>query len=184
MNIKIIFLAVFSFSLIASASAQIYINKKKGVKINFFSETPVENIDAENLAATSIINKDSVVFKVPNKEFIFPKALMQEHFNENYMESSKYPYSTFRGKINESVDLSKDGVYEVTANGNINIHGVEKPTLMKGTMTVKGEDVRLVSSFKVKLEDHNIKVPKVVVKNIAEDIDVKVDANYNPYKKP
>jgi polyisoprenoid-binding protein YceI len=109
---------------------------------------------------------------------------MQEHFNENYMESAKYPKSTFRGKINEKTDLSKDGVYKVTCTGVMLMHGVEKVITMPGTFTVKGGDVNLVSSFKVKLDDYKIARPKVVMEKIAEELDIKINANYAPYKKP
>lgn len=161
--------------------AQIYKSKKNGVKVSFFSETPIENISAENVNANALIIKDSVVFKIPNKSFIFPKALMQEHFNENYMESDKYPNSTFRGQINEKVDFTKDGTHQVTCTGKINIHGVEKIVTLKGTITIKGNEITLNSTFDVRLDDHKIERPKVVMQNIAEVIRVKVDAQFNPY---
>jgi hypothetical protein len=163
------------------AKAQIFKSKKDGVKISFFSETPVENISAENTTSNALIVKDSISFKIPNKGFIFPKPLMQEHFNENYMESEKYKYSIFRGQFNEKIDFTKDGTYAVSATGKINIHGVEKLVTLKGTITIKGNDVMLNSSFEVKLADHNIERPKLVLQNIAEVIKVKVEAHFNPY---
>jgi hypothetical protein len=161
--------------------SQIYKSKKGGVKVSFFSETPMENISAENLAATALIIKDSIVFKIPNKSFIFPKSLMQEHFNETYMESDKNPYSTFRGQINEKIDLTKEGTYQVTSTGKINIHGIEKIVTLKGTLMVKGTEITLISNFGVRLDDHKIKRPKVVFQNIAEVIEVKLEAQFIPY---
>ncbi len=179
------FLKSFLFTTILLVSqfsySQIYKSKKGGVKVSFFSETPIENISAENVAATALIIKDSIVFKIPNKSFIFPKPLMQEHFNENYMESDKNPYSTFRGQINEKIDLTKEGTYQVTSTGKINIHGIEKIVTLKGTLIVKGTEITINSTFDVKLDDHKIERPKVVMQNIAEVIKVKVEAQLIPY---
>jgi len=105
---------------------------------------------------------------------------MQEHFNENYMESDKFPTASFKGKINDNVDLTKDGTYKVTASGTLNIHGVEKPRDIEGSVTVKGGNVSLSSNFRVKLEDHKIERPSVVFQNIAETIDVKINATLKP----
>ena len=167
------------------ASAQIYISKDKSAQIKFFSETPVENISATNDAVTSILNSstDSVVVKVPINAFIFPKSLMQEHFNENYMESAKYPNANFRGKINEEIDFSKNGEYKVTCTGNITIHGVTKPITIPGTLKVSDGKVTIDSKFYVKLKDHNIEVPKLVFQNIAESIQVTMNATYSAYVK-
>lgn len=163
------------------AQAQVYKSKKNGVKVSFFSETPIENISAENVNATALIVNDSVFFKIPNKSFIFPKALMQEHFNENYMESEKYPTSSFRGQINEKIDLTKDGNHQVTVTGKINIHGVERMVTLKGSISIKGGEITINSTFDVKLDDHKIQRPKVVMQNIAEVIKVKVEATLAPY---
>ena len=163
------------------ANAQVYKSKKDGVKISFFSETPIENISAENTKANVLMVNDSIFFKIPNKLFVFPKSLMQEHFNENYMESEKYPNSTFRGQINEKIDLTKEGTYPVTVTGKIFIHGVEKIATLKGTITVKGNEIIINSTFDVKLDDYKIQRPKVVMQNIAEVIKVKVEATLAPY---
>ena len=165
--------------------SQIYLSKDKSAQIKFFSETPVENISATNDAVTSILNSttDSIVVKVPVNAFIFPKSLMQEHFNENYMESKKFATSEFRGKVNEDIDYTKNGEYAATCTGNLRIHGVTKPVTLKGTMKVAEGKVTLDSKFSVKLVDYNIEVPKVVFKNIAEDIQVTMTATYSPYVK-
>ncbi len=175
--------AVSLFSI--TAYAQIYISKDKSAQIKFFSETPVENISATNDAVTSILNSstDSVIVKVPINAFIFPKSLMQEHFNENYLESAKYPTANFRGKINEKVDFTKNGENKVTCTGNMTIHGVTKPMTINGTLKVADGKVMLDSKFLVKLKDHNIEVPKLVFQNIAEEIQVSMTATYSAYVK-
>jgi polyisoprenoid-binding protein YceI len=108
---------------------------------------------------------------------------MQEHFNENYMESEKFPLSAFKGKINEVVDYTKDGVTKVTANGKLEMHGVTKEVSLIGTITVKENAVIIDARFQVKLEDYNIKVPSLYVKNIAETIDVTFNSSLLPFKK-
>lgn len=181
---KIIAIVALMFVGYSNINAQIFKSKKDEVKVSFFSETPIENISAVHSTSTSVIIGDSIKFSLSNTGFVFPKPLMQEHFNENYMESPKYPKSTFRGKINEKIDLTKDGVYKVTCTGVLYMHGVEKLITIPGTFTVKGGEVNLVASFKAKLDDYKIARPKVVMEKIAEEIDIKINANYAAYKKP
>lgn len=154
-------------------------------KISFFSETPVENIDATNKAAKPILNTATgdIQVKIVNTAFVFPKPLMQEHFNENYMESEKYPNTVFKGKINEKIDYTKDGVNNVTVTGKLDMHGVTKEITIKGTVTVKGAVLLLNTSFMIHIADYNIKIPSLVVKNIAEDVTVKLNATMKPYVK-
>mgnify|MGYP002634469255 CR=1 FL=1 len=153
--------------------------------VSFFSATPVENIEAFNTASTSLINvpKSEIAFRVPISSFQFEKTLMQEHFNENYMETEKFPYATFKGKLSDSLDISKDTIYNITATGMMNIHGVDRAETYTGTIEVKDGKASLKCEFKVKLKDHKIKIPKVVFTNIAEEIDVKVFFQYKPYEK-
>ncbi len=155
-------------------------------RVKFFSTTPVENIDAVNNEATSFINTKTgdIVFAVLIKSFRFEKALMEEHFNENYMESSKYPKSDFKGKINNlnEVNFQKDGEYAVKVSGNLTMHGVTKPVTADGKITVKGGKVFATSKFKVKLDDYKIERPAVVANKIADTIEVTVEADYEPKK--
>lgn len=147
-------------------------------KIHFFSEAPLENIEADAKEFVAVLNpvNRKFAFSVLITKFKFEKSLMQEHFNENYMESEKYPKGTFSGTINENVDLLKDSTYNVTVTGKLNIHGVEKERTMDATVKVKGGKMDISSKFKVKLADHNIEIPSMVVKNIAEVIDVDITA--------
>lgn len=146
-------------------------------KISFFSETPVENIKAETKTYAAALNPDTkkFAFSVMMTSFEFKKKQMQEHFNENYMESEKYPKSTFVGEIVENVNLLKDGKHTVNAKGKLTIHGVEKERTLPVSIEIKGGKLNLSSKFQVKLVDHNIEVPSIVVKNIAEIIDVHVE---------
>lgn len=179
---KKIILTLLTISLTFASRAQLYTSTQSA--IGFFSKTPVEDIKAESKEIKALINVQTkdVAFLVANTSFQFENKLMQEHFNEKYMESEKYPMSTFKGKIIEDIDLTKDGIYNVNVAGKLNIHGVEKDRNISGIITIKNGIKQIASSFKVQLAAHEIKVPKLVVAKIAEEIDVKVDANLAPKK--
>lgn len=165
------------------AFSQIYLGSSGDVA--FFSKSPIEDIEAHNSAVKPVLNSTTgdILYKIPIINFEFKSALMQEHFNENYMESDKYPMATFEGKINEEVDFSKNLTTSVTTTGTINIHGVAKPFTASGTVTVKGKDVILNSAFKVHLSDFNIVVPALYANNIPPDIDVTLFHILSPYSK-
>jgi hypothetical protein len=149
-------------------------------EISFFSKTPMEDIDAENKNVKALINTSTgeVAFIATNVGFHFEKPLMEEHFNENYMESDKYKVSVFKGKIVEDIDFTKDGKYNVTVKGFLNIHGVEKEREVPGIVSVENGKVNVLTDFVVKVKDHKIKIPKLVVKNIAETVKVAVNLNF------
>ncbi|MBV7531694.1 YceI family protein [Chitinophaga sp. sic0106] len=152
----------------------------KGATISFFSSAPLEDIEAKTSKAVSAINikTKAIYFKVPIASFDFEERLMQQHFNSTYLESDKYPDAEFKGNIQEEVDLSVAGTYNVTVAGTLTLHGVDKPYREKGTITVSGNTLQLNAKFNVKLADHKIKIPTIVVKNIAEQVAVTVNATY------
>lgn len=147
---------------------------RKG-ETSFFSETPLENIAAVNKNVISLIDfgKGEIAVKMTMTDFKFQNHLMEEHFNENYMESEKYPSATFVGKFQEPIDISKNGIYEVVAKGQLTMHGVQKERILKGKLLVNANEITLVSDFNVSLKDHNIEVPTLVITKIAEVINVK-----------
>lgn len=153
-------------------------------KVGFFSKTPIEDIDGTSRSVLAVMNtaKNEMAIIITNTTFSFPNKLMEEHFNEKYMQSDKYPTSTFKGKINEAVDLSKDGEYKVTVTGKLNIHGVELERTISGTITVKNGEIKMVATFPVKNADHKIEIPKLVASKIAESLDVNVDITLLPKK--
>ena len=106
----------------------------------------------------------------------FNSPLQREHFNENYMESKKYPKASFTGKIIEAIDFQKDGTYSIRAKGQLNIHGVEQERIIKSQLEVSGNKIKIQSTFSVPLSDHNITIPKIVYQKIAEEITITVDA--------
>lgn len=147
---------------------------RKG-ETSFFSETPLENIAALNKNVVSLIDftKGEIAVKMTMTDFRFQNHLMEEHFNENYMESEKYPTGTFSGKIQESIDISKNGTYDISARGQLTMHGVQKERIMKGKLIVNGNEITLISDFDIALKDHKIEVPTLVITKIAEVISVK-----------
>jgi polyisoprenoid-binding protein YceI len=176
---------VAAFLMIGNiAQAQKFMTKNGN--ISFFSSMPMENIEAHNKQVNSAIDSKTgdFVVKVLIKSFEFEKALMQEHFNENYMESDKFPNATLSGKIKNiaDVDFAKDGSYPADVEGKLTIHGVTKDVTEKGTITVKGGKVNAVSTFNVTLADYGIEIPNTVVNNISKTIQVKVDLNLEPLK--
>lgn len=143
-------------------------------EVSFYSDTPLETIEALNQKSGAIINSDTreVAVQMRITDFIFPNKLMQEHFNENYMESEKYPTATFKGKIKEQVDFTIPGTYPVTADGVLTIHGVAQPVTVKGNIASTGKDLKLEFKFQVRPEEFQIEVPSLVITKIAEEIDV------------
>ncbi len=156
-------------------------------KITFSSEAPLEKIEASNQKATSIIDiaTGKMEFAVLIKAFQFEKALMQEHFNENYMESDKYPKAIFKGTIADisAVDFSKDGNYPVKVKGKLTIHGETNEVEAEGTINVKDGKISAISTFEVAVADYKIKIPSVVKDNIAKTVQISVDMNYELFKK-
>jgi polyisoprenoid-binding protein YceI len=117
------------------------------------------------------------------KGFEFDKKLMEEHFNEKYMESDKYPYATFSGKVNETIDYTKNGTYKVTLTGKLDMHGVVKDRTIEGTVTIKDGEISFESKFIVALKDHNIEIPSIVAQNIAETVEVTIKTTLIEFKK-
>jgi hypothetical protein len=180
---KKILLSATTILLSAHLFAQIYIAKT--CVIGFLSKTPVEDITGINSSTKPLLNAGTgdIQMKIAMTGFIFEKPLMQEHFNENYVESEKFPVAIFKGKINEKVDYTKDGEYKVTVTGKLNLHGVEKDKTIDGVITIKGGVISLLSNFKIKFADHNIVIPGLYSGIIPEDTDVRLEAIMEPFKK-
>lgn len=177
--IGIISLMLFTTNI---SYSQIWVAKNAYVR--FFSKTPIEDIEGITKTGSSALNAKTgkIIFKVSMTSFKFEKALMQEHFNENYMESDKFPTGDFDGQILDLPDLSKNGEYSVKIKGSFTIHGVKKEREIPATLVVSDGKMSGKASFKVKCVDHNIEIPKLVVKNIAEDLDVTIQVEYAPKK--
>ncbi|MBL7918288.1 MAG: YceI family protein [Bacteroidia bacterium] len=166
-------------------NAQIYKAKEGTTNITFFSAAPLEDITATNKGGIIVYNSvtNEIQIRVSVISFKFKNSLMEEHFNENYMETEKFPNAMFKGKINEAVDLTKDGETKITVTGKMEIHGETKEETYEGTITKKGNELTIKTKFKIKIVDYKIKVPSMYVKNIAEVVDVDVYSVLEPFQK-
>ena len=179
----LVILSILAFLQTEYVSAQIYTSQ--AAQISFFSSARMEDIEATSKKAGVVLNTSTkeVMFKVLITSFVFKNGLMQEHFNETYMESDKYPYAEFKGKINEAVDLTKAGTYNVTVTGTLTIHGIAVPRTISGVVTVAAGTVTITADFMVPVSAHKIDIPKDKISNIAQDIKVSVQADCIPYVK-
>ncbi|MFA6275173.1 MAG: YceI family protein [Pedobacter sp.] len=182
-NSSLILLLLLYFAFIISASAQTYVGKN--IKTNIFSSTPVEDIKAASTTGTAVIvvQTQELAVQVPIKSLEFDKKMMQEHFNENYMESEKYPVAKFKGTIEPKIDWKKDGEYPVFAKGVLTVHGVDKPRTIAGRISIKNGTPTLSSTFDVACAAHEIKIPSLVFTKIAEIIKVTIQGTLNLLNK-
>ena len=156
------------------AFAQQY--KSKEGSVHFFSEAPMENIEAENNTVAGIIDVASgeFAFRVKIEDFNFAKSLMQEHFNENYMESERYPFATFTGFMTDFQDLDLSEKQMVQVRGQMTMHGVNQSVNVDASIWMQDEELHLISKFGVKLTDYKIDIPKIVMYKIAEEVVVTI----------
>lgn len=163
-------------------SAQQYLGKEGYVR--FFSEAPMENIEAKNHQVAGVIDMRTgeFAFRLKIEDFQFKKSLMQEHFNENYLESELYPLSTFTGMIEGLGDLDLSNQQEVEVSGEMLMHGVKQALTVKATVSMKEEKLELTANFPIRLADYQIEIPKLVFYNIAEVVDVSIQMNLSKLK--
>lgn len=176
---------LLSLTILSNANAQDKYFTKTG-KIYFNCTGGVEKIEATNKTTTSVLDAKSgmIQFSLLMKGFEFERALMMEHFNENYVETEKFPKSTFAGAIvnNSEVNYGKDGSYAVKVKGKLTMHGETKEVEAPGKIIVKGGKVAAVSDFTVKLSDFGIKIPGAVQDKISNDVKISVDLALEPLK--
>jgi polyisoprenoid-binding protein YceI len=176
-----IWLLLLAAGFTQNSTAQKYFTKNGS--ISFFSTTALENIKADNNQVVSVLNAQTgdLQFSLNIKAFHFKKALMEEHFNENYLQSDQYPKASFRGNIAtiSSVNFNADGQYPVTVSGDLTLHGVTKKITTGAQIQVKAAKISGLAVFKIALADFNITVPKVVESNISKTIEITVNCLYD-----
>jgi polyisoprenoid-binding protein YceI len=179
---------ILSIALLASVSAtqaQKYFTRNG--HLGFFSKTNMEDIKANNESVTYIVDwtTGEIQISALQTNFKFEKALMQEHYNENYVESTKFPKATFKGKIENvnAINIKKDGTYTANVSGSLDIHGVSKYYTTKATFKVSGGHVVAETKFNVKCADHNIKIEANLKNNISESIEISAKADLTELKK-
>ncbi|RNL87852.1 YceI family protein [Sinomicrobium pectinilyticum] len=152
-------------------------------EVSFYSHTPVEDIKAENKQVLSIVDLASgeVAINILMKSFLFEKALMQEHFNENYVESDKFPKATFTGKINNLAEVLSGDNHVAEVRGRLTIHGITKPVEIEAKANIEGDKVILKGKFMIAVADYDIKIPAIVRNNIAREVEVSFKLEHLPY---
>ena len=179
---KRLFLFAFFLNIVIAVNAQKYMTKNG--YIGFFSHTPLEDIRGDNNQVAGIldISTGEMVFQALIKSFHFDRALLEEHFNENYMESDKIPKSSFKGKITNlsSVDFSKSGTYNVMVEGDLTIHDVTNKISTNGTVEILTGGINASSKFEIVPEDYKINIPGVVRDKISKAMEVTVTMKYAP----
>ncbi len=158
-------------------------------KVSFRSQTPIEEIYSENNQVASILKvegaKKIIAFNVIMRSFRFEKALMEEHFNEKYVHSEKYPTAKFIGEIKDDINLTTPGVHKnITIDGTMTFHGVSRQISIPADFEVgQNNEIKGFSSFKISPQEYNIEIPQLVSEKIASEIVVTVDALYKPSKQ-
>lgn len=172
----IFFVVLMSAALFSTAQLIL----TKSAIISFHSHTILEDIDAENknVLAAIDVGKKSVAFSCLMKQFVFPRKLMQQHFNENYVESDKFPKATFSGSYTEAVTIDKDGSYRININGKLTIHGVTRNIEAPATLVVQSGKIIGTTSFRLNPTDYNISIPFIVRDKIEKENTVKVKAEW------
>lgn len=177
---KLILFCLFTSGCTIAVYSQGDIYRTSKGQISFRSDAPLEIITASSTEFKGIIDPAALTFgfTVPVATFRgFNNGLQQQHFYENYMETSKYPDATFTGKIIEHIDLTVPGTYNVRAKGQLDIHGHPQERIIKVTLVSDGNQIHAKTSFVVPLVDHQIEIPKIVNQKIAQEIKVDVQAS-------
>ena len=155
-------------------------------KIEFHSKATMEDIEARNKTVMAVLDTKSgaLQFSAQMKGFEFEKALMQEHFNENYVESGKYPKADFKGVVvnNSDINYAKNGTYTAKVKGKLTMHGVTKDVETTGTIKVDAGKLDANSTFNIQLSDYNVKIPSVVKDKVSNNIKIVVDTRLEPLK--
>lgn len=156
--------------------------------VSFFSATPLEDIEATNqrVAAAVDVQSGQLAFTVPVSEFQFHKTLMQTHFNENYLESEKYPRALFKGRLVDfaAAVLDRPGPQPAVAEGELTIHGVTRHVRVPGTLERQGPRLLVNAKFAVATADYNIEIPALVRGHLAKTVDVTVALSCDPMPQP
>lgn len=182
-KIALLLSLLMGIGVFKTCAQETVVSTTKG-EITFFSSAPLEDIDAKNKRVISMLNMQSleILVRVPINQFEFQNKLMQQHFNEKYLESDRYPYATFKGKVSPGITFSEVGTFDVSAVGVLNLHGVDQKRTLTGKITVSKDGIKLDTRFNINLADHKIDIPKLVFNKIAERIAVHATLNYIPFK--
>jgi hypothetical protein len=180
-HLKSLFLGLILYVLPACSFCQSTTLLEENGQVSFLSEAPLELIKAKSGKLKGAIDKvqNTFAFAVDIRSFKgFNSDLQREHFHENYMQTEKMPIASFAGKFIEAVDFNINGTYVMRAKGMFSLHGIQKERIIKGVLVVTNNSIDIDAVFTVRLEDHDIKVPKIVYEKIAEEIRVELSIRF------
>ncbi|MFM7645659.1 MAG: YceI family protein [Sphingomonadales bacterium] len=181
-------LVLFSVSLLTATAvhAQKFYTKAGRIDFNATAPSSPEKIEAVNKTVTCVLDvaTGNIQFAVLIKGFTFERALMQEHFNENYLESDKFPKAEFKGTItnNSAVNYIKDGDYSVTVKGKLTLHGETREVESSGKISVKGDKISASAGFSAVLGDYKVEVPTLVSDKLSKTAKITVACTLEPFK--
>ncbi|MFM7016563.1 MAG: YceI family protein [Bacteroidota bacterium] len=179
---KVLLFLSMVVSLAANAQDK-YLTRNAKVVFDATTSTSPEKIEGVNNQGISVFVAQSgqYEFSIQMQAFEFEKALMKDHFNENYVETSKFPKAVFKGSIQDvaKVNFAKDGKYPVVVKGTMDLHGVKKEVTADGSLTVSGGKITAASTFKLLLSDYKVEIPKLVGDKVAKQATITVNATYN-----
>ena len=158
----------------------------KSGKVSFYSKAPLEDIEAHNKSVTAVLDTrtGNLQFALQMKGFEFEKALMEEHFNESYVESDKYPRAEFKGQVvnNAAINYAKNGDYNATVKGLLTIRGETREVQSVGKIMVRDGKLATDATFNIQLSDFKISIPKLVKDKISNTVKIDVACNLEPLK--
>ena len=178
MVVLVFLLSAFNFQ--ETNSEKFIINNSN---ITFYSYAPIENIEAKNTNAIGVVDFSTreFIIKIPMNKFDFPNNLMEKHFNDSYLETEKFPNCIFKGTLSKSNDELEIGTNELVAQGKLELHGISNDFQIPLNINIDTDSINIVSNFEITLDDYKIKIPKLLFKNIAEIIEIKVNATLIKY---
>ena len=183
---KLLLMLLFILPVAGSSCAQRYFTKSGTIGFDATSPSSPEKIEGTNRTATCVVDTKSgaIQFAVLMKGFAFERALMEEHFNENYVESHKFPKAEFKGKIKdtEQIDFTKDGTHSVKVKGDLTLHGQTKEVETTGKLQVTGGKINATASFSVKMSDFDISIPGLVADKVAKTAMINVNCSLEPLR--
>lgn len=183
---KNLFVLILTALLTSSGFGQKYFTKNGKINFDATSPSSPERVEGVNRSATCVVDLKSGAIQLAMlmKGFEFERALMEEHFNENYVESDKFPKAEFKGKLKDvdEIDFTKDGTYKVKVKGDITIHGETKEVETEGKLMVQSGKINADAEFNVKLSDFKISIPGLVADKVSKTAKVVVSCSLEPLK--
>lgn len=183
---KSLFVLILAIIITSSGFGQKYFTKNGKINFDATSSSSPEKIEGVNRSATCVVDlkTGAIQFALLMKGFEFERALMEEHFNENYVESNKYPKSEFKGKVKDvdEIDFSRDGTYKLKVKGDITIHGETKEVETEGKLVVQNGKINADAEFTVKLSDFKISIPGLVADKVSKTAKISVSCLLEPLK--